>query len=150
MIAMRTPVIVAILFMLAFSALAAQRSLEEMKAEADRAQGGHQAKLCSDLAHHLVAIANQQFTDGKSQDAQATVQDILKYAEKARDAAVKSHDSLKQAEIRLRQTQRGLEDLKRTLSVDDRPPIDAVEKKIEQFRQDLLETMFPSKKKEKS
>lgn len=78
------------------------------------------------------------------------MQDILKYAEKARDAAVSSHDNLKQTEIHLRQTQRNLEDMKRTLSVEDRPPIDAVEKKIEQFRQDLLDAMFPPKKKEKS
>ena len=127
--------------------LAAQRSIDGLKEEADRATGGHQAKLCSDLAQTLVGVADQQFTDGNPDQGQATVQDILKYAQKARDAAVKSHDQLKQTEIRLRETQRRLDSLKRTLSVDDRPPVDAVEKKIEQLRQDLLDAMFPPRKK---
>ena len=140
---------ITVLFMLGLTALASQRSIEELKQEADHAQGGHQAKLCSELAHYMVSIANQQFSEGQNEQAQATVQDVLTYAQKAHDAAVKSHDNLKQTEIRLRQTQRSLEDLKRTLTVDDRPPLDAVEKKIEQFRQDLLDAMFSPKKKEK-
>jgi len=130
--------------------LAPQRNIEGLKAEADHAVGGHQAKLCSELAEHLVGVADEQFTQGSSEQAQATVQDILKYTEKARDAAVKSHDNMKQTEIRLRQIQRRLEALKRTLTVDDRPPLDAVEKKIEQYRQDLLDAMFSPKKKEKT
>lgn len=136
-----------VLLLLASLPLCAQRSIDGLKEEADKAAGGHQAKLCSELAHMLVGVADQQFNDGNPDQGQATVQDILKYAQKARDAAVKSHDNLKQTEIRLRETQRGLEDLKRTLSVDDRPPLDNVEKKIEQFRQDLLDAMFGSKKK---
>lgn len=127
--------------------LAAQRSIDGLKEEADKASGGHQAKLCSDLAQTLVGVADQQFTDGNADQGLATVQDILKYAQKARDAAVKSHDQLKQTEIRLRETQRRLNSLKRTLSVDDRPPVDTVEKNIEQFRQDLLDAMFPPRKK---
>lgn len=146
---MQKSIPIIVLFMLALMAWASQRSIDDLKQEADRAQGGHQAKLCSELAHYLVGIANQQFADGNNQQAQATIQDVLTYAQKARDAAVKSHDNLKQTEIRLRQTQRQLEDLKRTLSVDDRPPLDEVEKRIEQFRQDLLDAMFAPKKKEK-
>lgn len=134
-------------FLLALTALASQRSLESLKDEADHAQGGHQAKLSSELADYLVGAADQQFTQGNNEQAQATIQDVLKYAQLARDAAVKSHDSLKQTEIKLRETLRRLESLKRTLALEDRPPVDAVQKKIEQFRQDLLDAMFPPKKK---
>jgi len=130
--------------------LIAQRNIEGLKAEADKAQGGHQAKLCSELARDLVGVADQHFTQGNTDQGQATVQDILKYAQKARDAAVKSHSNMKDTEIRLRETQRHLEEVKRTLALDDRPPLDVVEKKIEQFRQDLLDAMFPPRKKEKS
>lgn len=143
---MHKTVLICVLLMTA-TLLAAQRSIDGLKEEADKASGGHQAKLCSDLAQTLVGVADQQFTDGNADQGQATVQDILKYAQKARDAAVKSHDQLKQTEIRLRETQRRLDSLKRTLSVDDRPPLDAVEKKLEQFRQDLLDAMFPPRKK---
>ena len=141
-----------ILVLLAVSALplAAQRSIDGLKEEADKAEGGHQARLCSELAEMLVGVADQQFTSGNSDQGQATVQDILKYAQKARDAAIKRHDKLKETEIRLRETQRRLESLKRTLALEDRPPLDEVEKKIEQFRQDLLDTMFGSKKKGKT
>jgi len=140
------PIIV--LLVLCTLALAAQRNVDGLKEEADRAAGGHQAKLCSELAQYLVGVADQQFTQGNSEQGQATVQDILKYAQKARDAAIKSHDKMKETEIRLRETQRHLEGLKRTLALEDRPPLDNVEKKIEQFRQDLLNAMFAPKKKD--
>ena len=140
------PIIV--LLVLCTLALAAQRNVDGLKEEADRAAGGHQARLCSELAQYLVGVADQQFTQGNSEQGQATVQDILKYAQKARDAAIKSHDKMKETEIRLRETQRHLEGLKRTLALEDRPPLDNVEKKIEQFRQDLLNAMFAPKKKD--
>lgn len=138
------------LLLLASMAMAFQRDIEGLKQEAEHAQGGHQAKLASELAAYLVGIANEQFKQGTTDQAQSTVQDIQKYAQMARDAAINSHGNLKQTEIKLRQTQRHLEDLKRTLAVDDRPPLDAVEKKIEHLRQDLLDAMFPPRKKEKS
>lgn len=144
---MQKSVAICLLLLLAISALASQRSLEGLKEEAEHAQGGHQAKLASELTEYLVGVADQQFTQGATDQAQATVRDIQKYAQMARDAAIKSQANLKQTEIKLRQTQRRLEDLKRTLPVDDRPPLDAVEKKIGQLRQDLLDTMFPPKKK---
>src|SRR5215469_4703709 len=146
---MHKTITIVVLLMLS-TMLLAQRSIDGLKEEADRATGGHQAKLSSELAQTLVGVADQQFTDGNADQGQATVQDILKYAQKARDAAVKSHDQLKQTEIRLRETQRRLDSLKRTSSVDDRPPLDNVEKQIEQFRQDLLDAMFGSKKKGKT
>ena len=147
---MRTIFSIVALSILVALPVSAQRNVENLKAEADKAEGGHQAKLCSELARYLVGVADQQFTQGNTDQGQATVQDILKYAQKARDAAVKSHGNMKDTEIRLRETQRHLEEVKRTLTVDDRPPLDAVEKKIEQFRQDLLDAMFPPRKKEKS
>jgi len=139
-----------VIFFLCTMSPSAQRSVEGLKEEADRAEGGHQAKLCSELAQYLVGVADQQFTQGNTEQGQAIVQDILKYAQKARDAAIKSHDQMKQTEIRLRETQRRVESLKRTLSVDDRPPLDEVERKIEQFRQDLLNAMFGPRKKDKT
>jgi hypothetical protein len=147
---MRNHIGIAAFLTLVVTALAFQRNIEGLKEEAARAQGAHQAKLAAEVADDLVGIADQQFSAGNNEQAQASLQDILKYAQMARDAAVKSHSSLKQIEIKLRGTQRRLEALKRTLAVDDRPPLDAIEKKIEQFRQDLLDAMFSPGKKEKS
>jgi|SRR5579859_419203 len=127
---------------------ATQKNIDQMKAEADKAEGGHQAKLCAEVAQQLVPVADQQFTQGNVEEAQKTVQEILNYAAKARDASIKSRGKMKETEIVLRATQRKLEAVKRTISAEDRPPLDAVEKKLEQFRQDILNEMFaPPKKK---
>ena len=135
--------------LLATTLPAAQKNIDALKTEAGKAEGGHRARLYAELAEELVDVADQQFNSGDSEQAQATVQDILKYAEQARDLAIKARSKMKDTEIHLRETQRRLESVKRSLSVDDRPPLDAVEKKIEQFRQDLLNAMFSPPKKEK-
>ncbi|HKW74967.1 MAG TPA: hypothetical protein VJN64_05530 [Terriglobales bacterium] len=135
--------------MLGSLAHAKQKSLEQLKVDAEKAHSGHRAELYSELALRTVDVANQQFTQGKSVEAQKTVQDILDYATKAHDAALEKHKKMKDTEIHLRETQRELENLRRTLAADDRPPVEAVEKTISDFRQDLLNAMFGSPRKEK-
>jgi hypothetical protein len=146
---MKRIISISIFMVLAGLSAVAQRNIEQMKGAAERASGGQQAKLYAELARELVSVADQQFTQGISKQAQATVQDVVQYASKARDVSIQSHGKIKDTEIILRETQRKLDALKRTLAVDDRPPVDAAQKKVEQFRQDLLDTMFaPKKKKE--
>jgi hypothetical protein len=125
-----------------------QKSLDQLRAEAQKASGGHQALLYAELAERLVDQADQQFTQGESVKAQATIQEILSVATMARDGGVHSRRKLKETEIHLRLTQRRLEDVRRTLSADDRPEVEAVEKKLSDFRQDLLNAMFSPRKEE--
>lgn len=129
-------------------AVSAQNPLDKLKADAEKAHGGQQAKLYAQVADKLVDVADQQFTAGKSVEGLATVEDVLQYAAKAHDIALNTQDDRKQVEILLRQTQRHLENLKRTLAAEDRPALDQAEKKLETFRQDLLESMFAPKKKD--
>lgn len=145
---MKKMISICVLLLLALPAASWQRSIEQMKGAAERASGGQQAKLYADLARQLVDVANQEFTQGNVPQAQATIKDVLQYAQKARDVSIQSHGKLKDTEIKLRETQRRLEAVKRTLASEDRPPLDAAEKQIEQFRQDLLDAMFTPKKKE--
>lgn len=135
--------------MLGGIAQARQKTLEELKADAAKAHGGHRAELYSELALRTVDVANQQFTKGNSVEAQKTVQDIFDYATQAHDAALEKHKKMKDVEIHLRETQRQLENLRRTLAAEDRPPVEDVEKKISDFRQDLLNAMFGWNKKGK-
>jgi len=125
-----------------------QKSVDQLRAEAEKAGGGHQALLYAELAERLVDQADQQFTQGESVKAHATIQEILSVATKARDGGVSSRRKLKETEIHLRLTQRRLEDVRRTLSADDRPEVEAVEKKLSDFRQDLLNAMFSPRKEE--
>jgi hypothetical protein len=139
----------AAVFLAATAFSAEQKSVEALKAEAERATGGHQAKVYAELAQQLVETANQQFTDGQVAEAQATVQDVLKYAALARDISVKTRGKMKETEIHLRNAERRLDAVRRTLSVDDRPPLEDAGKKIEHFRLELLNAMFADPKKEK-
>ena len=137
------------LLLVSLSASAFQRNIEQMKAAAERATGGNQAKQYAELAKYLVDVADQQFTQGNVEQAHATMRDVANYAAKANDASLQSHGKMKDTEIILRETQRRVEAVKRTLAVEDRPAMDMIEKKIEQLRQDLLDEMFAPKKKEK-
>jgi hypothetical protein len=128
---------------------AGQKTLEQLKSAAENAKGGQQAKLYAELAAQLVNVADQQFNQGDSTAGQATVRDILQDATKAHDGAISTRDNRKEVEILLRQTQRSLENLKRTLAADDRPQLDEVENKLAQFRQDLLDSMFSPNHKKK-
>jgi Tfp pilus assembly pilus retraction ATPase PilT len=145
----KTTIALCAALLLTLAPCAAQRTIESMKAEADAAQGGLRAKLYAQLAEALVGVANQQFSQDDDQSGQATVQDILKYAAQAREICLRTREKMKETEIILRSTQRKLDSLKHTLGVDDRPPVDKVEKQLEQFRQDILDAMFAPPKKEK-
>jgi hypothetical protein len=139
----------ALLLVLGASTSHGQKDVGTLKVEAEKASGGQQAKLYAALADKLVEVADQQFTQGNSVQGEATVQEVLQYSGKAHDIALSRRDNRKEVEILLRQTQRHLEDVKRTLAAEDRPPLDAVEKKLADLRQDLLDSMFAPKKKDK-
>ena len=136
-----------VLLLLALAALADDRSIDQLKAEAERA-GNDQAKACAEVAERLISVADKQFTDGESVKGHATVQEILQYATRARDLAIKTRKKMKETEIHLRRSRRALENMRRTLAAEDRPPVEAVEKKLEQFGEDILEAMFAPPKKE--
>jgi hypothetical protein len=146
---MKSMATILFLLLLAVGASADHKDLEKLKAEAAKAQGAERGKLYAELAEELVDVANQQFTAGDSVKGQATVQEILQYALQAHDLVLGAQSNRKEVEIRLRRAQRRLEDVKRTLASEDRPPLDAVEKKLADLRQDLLNAMFAPTKENK-
>ena len=144
---MRRPFSILLLLLLALAALADDKDLTQLKAEAERA-GNDQAKVCAEVAERLVSVADKQFTDGESVQGHATVQEILQYATRSRDLAIKNRKKMKETDIHLRRCRHALENMRRTLAAEDRPPVQAVEKKLEQFGQDMLDAMFAPPKKE--
>lgn len=138
---------IVIILALSLSALAEKKTVDQLKAEAEKSSGGHQAELYAELAERQVEVADQQFTAGDSVKGQGTIQDILANATHAHDVALSSQKKMKQVEIHLREAQRLLENVRRTLAAVDRPPLEAVEKKLADYRQDLLNEMFAPKKR---
>lgn len=146
---MRKRSYIVLIILLSLTAFAKKKTVDELKAEAEKSHGGHQAELYAELSRRLVDVADQQFTAGESTRGQATVQEILADATRAHDLAVSTRNKLKHVEIELREAQRHLENVRRTLAADDRPPVAAVENKIADLRQNLLNVMFAPKKKKK-
>jgi hypothetical protein len=132
----------AIVFLLTGITLAATESLPELKARADAAHGGDQAKLCLEYAHRLLEDANTLFTDGDADKAQQEVGEVVEYGHKAADAASASGKHLKQTEIELRKLSKRLHDIAETLALEDRPPLQKAVDDLEQIRSDLLARMF--------
>jgi uncharacterized protein (DUF2252 family) len=147
---MRTLSYILILLSFATATAASQKkTVEQLRSEAEKSSGGQQALMYAELAERLVYVADGQFTAGDSSKGQQTVEEILADATKAHDVAASSRKKLKEVEIHLRETQRHLENVRRTLAASDRPPLERVEKKIAEFRQELLNVMFAPKKDKK-
>jgi len=122
-----------ILLVLSFAAGAEQKTVDQLKAEAEHASPDQQGRLDAEIAEKLVSIADKQFTDGESVKGHATVQEILQYATKAHDLVIESRKKMKETEKSLRECHRRLENMKRTLAAEDRPRVEAVEKQLEKL-----------------
>jgi hypothetical protein len=93
---MRNFFYIVIVLSLSFSALGEKKTIDQLREEAEKSSGGHQAELYAELANRLVDVANEQFNAGDSVKGQRTVQDILADATRAHDVAVSSRKKLKQ------------------------------------------------------
>lgn len=125
-----------------------QKTVDQLIAEAEHADPGQQGHLYAEIAQKLVAVADKQFTDSQSVKAHETVDQILQYATKSHDLVIQTRKKMKEAEKELRLCNRNLENMKRTLAAEDRPQVEAVQKKIEQLTEEVLEAMFATPKKE--
>jgi stress-induced morphogen len=139
-----------ILLSLALAARAEQKTVDQLKAEAEHAAPDQQGHLYAEIADKLIPVADKQFTDGESVKGHATVQEVLQYATKAHDLAIQTRKKMKETEKSLRECRRRLENMRRTLAAEDRPSVEAVEKQLEKLTQEVLESMFapPEKKKD--
>ena len=139
-----------VLLALSFAAGAEQKTVDQLKTEAEHASPDQQGRLYAEIAAKLVSVADQQFTGGESVKGHATVQEILEYGTKARDLAIETRKKMKETEKSLRECRRRLENMRRTLAAEDRPKVEAVEKQMAKLTEDVLESMFapPEKKKD--
>lgn len=116
--------------------------LDELKAKLEKTEEHNRSKLYSEIARELTEIANQHFTSGDLDKGQATIQEVVGYAEKASAAAKLKNKKLKDTEINLRKTARRLEEVERTLAVEDRPPVNAAVERLDAIRKELLEYLL--------
>ena len=129
-------------------AKSADEPLDALKARAENARPQDQAHLFATIARRDVDEADRFYTEGDITNATKAVDDLVRYAARATEAALKSGKHLKDTEILLRATARRLNDVGRTLNFDDRPYVEAAVKQVEKLRQQLLDHMFGAPSKE--
>jgi predicted HTH domain antitoxin len=129
-----------------FSLARQEDTVPQLMAKADAASAGQQADLCMEVAEREVKVAVEAFKANKIDEGRDSLQQIVKYADKGHSAAMQSGKRLKHTEIKLRQVALRLRDLKSNLEVDDQPLAQATVDKLENFRTEILKSMFGSKK----
>ncbi len=145
----RNLLILAGLLLLVCGAAAKKKDLpiEELKAKAEAETGDHKPLLYAEVVHREIEDANQLFVEGDVEKAQATIKDAILYAGKARDAALARPHKLKDTEIHLRKVEHRLNDIRRTLALEDQPEVQDAADQIAGMRKQLLDTMFAPKRK---
>lgn len=138
---MRAFCLAAVVVMLSTS-LTAVETLTSLKAKADAAHGGEQAKLCLEYARLQLETANSLFADGQVDKAQAEIREVVDYSRKGAEAATSSGKQLKETEIRLRKLVERMHDIGESLAFEDRPPVHQAQDDIEQIRSDLMVKMW--------
>jgi hypothetical protein len=116
--------------------------LDSLKARAENVRPQDQGPLFAEIARREVLEADHFYTEGDITKAKQAVDAVVAYAGRASQAAQKSGKHLKDTEISLRETGRHLDDVRKTLSFEDRSYVEAAVKQVEKVRHQLLERMF--------
>jgi hypothetical protein len=111
----------------------------------NRHQVGNSGAESLDIAELQLKAADTAFSAGEAEKGQAAVTDVVSYAERAGEAARSSRKHIKNAEIHIRKIARRLDDIRRTLNFEDRPPVQAAVDRLEHVRTELLARMFEHK-----
>jgi hypothetical protein len=140
----RTQLGFALLLMLACSlaAVAREETVDELKAKVGSAKSSDQPKLCLEIARLQLDAAEKSYQGGQLPQAQELLKDVVDYAQKAGDAARQSRKHIKKTEIEVRKMSRRLQDLKPTVDLDSRQPVQDAINRLEHIRTQLLMQMF--------
>ncbi len=121
---------------------AKDETIPQLISRAEAARLEDRPQIYAEIAELQLRNADQLYNDGKSDQAEAAVKDVVIYSDKAADAAVKSGKKLKNTEIAMRKMAEKLRDIKRSLSFDDQAPVQSAIEHLEALRTDLLNRMF--------
>lgn len=141
--------LVAFIFVLMALMVVAEKkpeTIDALKARAEHARPQDQVRLFMEIAQRQLDEARKNYADGDSAQGKAAIDDVATYTEKAANAAVSTGKHLKQTEIDIRKLSKKLEDIRRSVSLEDRPPLEAAAQRLEKVDSQLLDHMFKGKK----
>lgn len=128
-------------------ALAADDPVLKFHEAQRRAERSQSSKDYAEVVRTEVEVADLQFTNGDVEKAQASVQELLQYAQKSLDDARAHRRDLKDTEISIRKAEHRLNDVMHSINLDDQPPLKKGVEDLEAIRKELLALMFPVNKK---
>ena len=146
---MRVPCQVALLLALSVAVTFAQSSPDraaQLKAKAATANPSEQEKLFLEIARAEFSEAKNAYAAGNAQQAQLALSDLEDYARRASQLALEHRKRIKNTEIELRKISDRLKNLKPTLNVEDRAPVQQAIDTVEKLRTDLMSRMFSKTK----
>ena len=123
-------------------AFAKELTLEQLKARVETAKPDERASLSIQIAEREVEAADKFYTDGKIDEAQAAIHDVVSYSEKATESASQTGHKLKNIEIALRKMSHRLNDIRRTLAFENQATVQSAAETLEKLRTDVLNRMF--------
>jgi hypothetical protein len=135
----------AFLFIISLLSLGRDEPLDQLIAKADAASGTQQVDLSIEVANRELKLTLDAYKANNASQGRSSLEQIVKYSDKAHSAAIHSGKKIKHAEIRIRRISERLRDLKLNVDPDDQPVVQAAIDKLESFRTELLKSMFGSK-----
>jgi hypothetical protein len=143
-------VITAMMLLLTVTSAVASKpqTTEELKAKAATAHGGDRAKLYTEVAAREVEDANTQFNNGDVEKAHALVNSAVQDATEAADTARTTGKRLKRTEIAIHKLARRLEDIRRTLALEDQQALKKAVDQLDKVDRALIDAMFGLKEKD--
>jgi hypothetical protein len=127
-------------------AAAKNESLESLKARAASADSSQQVELFTRVAELQLEQLSVAYEQGNPEQVEAALHDILEYGLKAAKSSQDTGKRMKQTEIAIRKIANRLEDIRKTLSFEERQPVATAIERLESARTDLLHHMFKKKK----
>jgi phage-related tail protein len=135
-----------LLFLVALAASVAlgkkDESVGDLKARVGSSSAEQRVGLCIEIAEKQLNGADKLFNDGKSDEAQSALKDVVSYAGQATEAATQTGKKLKHAEIEVRKMAHKLRDMKRSAVFEDQASIQDAVDRLENMRSELLAKMF--------
>lgn len=122
---------------------AKDETIEQLIARAEAAQGGRQPDLYLEVADRELKVTTDSYKANRLEDGRAGLEKIVTYADKAHASAIHSGKRLPHTEIRIRRISTRLRDLRLNVDVDDQPLVQTAIDKLEDFRTDILKSLFP-------
>jgi DNA repair photolyase len=120
-------------------------TIEQLIARAEAAPRQQQSDLFLEVAERELKLATEAFKADKREEGRTALDQIVKYSDKAHSASIASRKRIKHTEIKLRQISGRLRDIKMNVDFDDQAQVQATIGKLEDFRSELLKSMFGSK-----